>query len=120
MGAPNGPVRTRPVFDCTAVCPYDNVSGREEPAKGTERKALSRLGSLFHYWFLNAKRLFHMLIGLAFMVSTIAGASLTYSEWEGYRKTPEAGMVHFAMFGGFTIFLAILCLYSFVRARNVR
>ncbi len=61
-----------------------------------------------------------MLIGLAFMVSTIAGASLTYSEWEGYRKTPEAGMVHFAMFGGFTIFLAILCLYSFVRARNVR
>jgi len=81
---------------------------------------LSRLGGLIQYWFLNAKRLFHMLVGLAFMALTLAGASLTYSEWEGYRKTPEEGLVHFTMFGGFTVFLAILCLYSFVKARNVR
>ncbi len=47
-------------------------------------------------------------------------ASLTYSEWEGYRKTPQLGPVYFAMFGIFTVFLAILCLYSFVKARNVR
>jgi hypothetical protein len=81
---------------------------------------LSRLGSLFHHWFLNAKRLFHLLIALAFMVLTLMGASLTYAEWEGYLKLPEQGLVHFTMFGGFTVFLAILCLYSFAKARSVR
>jgi hypothetical protein len=48
------------------------------------------------------------------------GVSVTYSEWEGYRKTPEQGLIHFTMFGGFTVFLAILCLYSFAKARSVR
>jgi cytochrome b subunit of formate dehydrogenase len=81
---------------------------------------LSRLGSLFHHWFLNAKRLFHLLIALAFMVLTLMGASLAYAEWEGYLKLPEQGLVHFTMFGGFTVFLAILCLYSFAKARSVR
>jgi len=81
---------------------------------------LSRLGSLFHYWILNAKRLFHLLIALAFMFFTLIGASVTYSEWEGYRNFPEQGLVHFAMFGGFTVLLAILCLYSFAKARSVR
>jgi F0F1-type ATP synthase membrane subunit c/vacuolar-type H+-ATPase subunit K len=61
-----------------------------------------------------------MLIGVAFMLLTLMSASLTYSEWEGYRKTPELGPVYFTMFGIFTVFLAILCLYSFVKARNVR
>ena len=65
-------------------------------------------------------RVFHLLIALAFMVLTLAGASLTYSEWEGYRKFPDQGLVHFTMFGGFTVFLAILCLYSFAKARSVR
>jgi len=51
---------------------------------------------------------------------TLMSASLTYSEWEGYRKTPGFGPVYFTMFGIFTVFLAILCLYSFVKARNVR
>lgn len=81
---------------------------------------MSRLGSVLHYWFVNAKRLFHLLIALLFMLLTLMSASLTYSEWEGYQKTPEEGLIHFSMFGGFTVFLAILCLYSFVRARNVR
>ena len=61
-----------------------------------------------------------MLVGLAFMFLTLMGASVTYSEWDGYRKTPESGLIHFTMFGGFTVLLAILCLYSFVKARNVR
>jgi len=87
---------------------------------GQGRKDLSRLGSLFHHWILNAKRLFHLLIALLFMGLTLMSASLTYSEWEGYRKTPELGPVYFAMFGGFTVSLAILCLYSFAKARSVR
>jgi O-antigen ligase len=87
---------------------------------GQERKALSRLGSLFHYWFLHAKRLFHMLIALAFMLLTFAVAYQTFEEWEDYRKTPAAGLLYFELYGGFAVFLAILCLYSFVKARNVR
>ena len=81
---------------------------------------MSRLGNLFHHFFLNAQRLFHLLIALLFMGLTLMSASLTYSEWEGYRKTPGFGPVYFTMFGIFTVFLAILCLYSFVKARNVR
>jgi len=61
-----------------------------------------------------------MLIGVAFMVLTLAVAFQTFAAWEDYRKTPELGLVYFTMFGAFTIFLAILCLYSFVKARNVR
>ena len=81
---------------------------------------MSRLGSLLHYWFLNAKRLFHMLIALAFMVLTLAVASQAFIEWEDYRKTPESGLLYFEIYGGLAVFLAILCLYSFVKARNVR
>ena len=80
---------------------------------------MSRLGYLFHYWFLNARRLFHMLVGLVFMVLTLAGAAVTLSEWELYRRTPELGSTHFTLVGSFTILLAILCLYSFMKARNV-
>jgi hypothetical protein len=118
--APNARWKAILVFDCTAVCPYDIVPGVGSAHAGEGRKDLSRIGSLLHYWFLNAKRLFHMLIALAFMFLTLMGVSVTYSEWEGYRKTPEEGLVHFTMFGGFTVFLAILCLYSFAKARSVR
>jgi len=63
-----------------------------------------------------------MLIGLAFMVLTLMGASVTFSEWKDYQKTPELWVSRFTFFGlgGLTILLAILCLYSFVKARNVR
>jgi hypothetical protein len=81
---------------------------------------LSRLGNLFHHFFLNAQRLFHLLIALAFMVLTLAAASQTFLAWEDYRKTPDAGLIYFELYGGLAVFLAILCLYSFVKARNVR
>ena len=81
---------------------------------------MSRLGNLFHYWFLNAKRLFHLLIALAFMVLTLAGAFQTLVAWEDYRRTPASSLVYLRLYGGFTVFLAILCLYSFTKARSVR
>jgi len=81
---------------------------------------LSRLGSLLHNLLLNTQRLFHLLIALAFLGLSLAGASVTYSEWEGHKKYPGQGLIHFWLFGGFTIFLVILCLYSFAKARNVR
>jgi hypothetical protein len=107
-------------FDCATDCAYDTVPGIESARPGQGWQALSRIGSLFHYWFLNAKRLFHMLVGLAFMVLTLIGATVTYSEWDGYRKTPESGPMLVYIFGGFTVLLAILCLYSFAKARSVR
>ena len=91
-----------------------------QSAREGGKAILSRLAQLVRSCFLNAKRLFHLLVALAFMALTLAGASLTYSEWEGYRSYPEGGLIHFSMFGGFTVFLAILCLYSFAKARNVR
>jgi hypothetical protein len=83
-------------------------------------KDLSRIGSLLNQCVLSAKRVFHLLIALAFLFLTLMGASVTYTEWEGYRQAPQQGYIHLAMFGGFTIFLAILCLYSFAKARSVR
>ena len=68
----------------------------------------------------NAKRLFHLLVGLAFLVLAAAGATVTFAEWQSYLKTPSAGAVSFVLYASFTVFLVILCLYSFVKARNVR
>ncbi|MGO8813411.1 MAG: hypothetical protein ACLQVG_01920 [Terriglobia bacterium] len=81
---------------------------------------MSRLGSLLHYWFVNAKRLFHLLIALSFMGLTFAVAYQALIEWQDYRKAPTEGLLYFDLYGGFSIFLAVLCLYSFVKARNVR
>jgi hypothetical protein len=85
-----------------------------------ERKELTRLGSLLHRWFLNAQRLFHMFVGLAFMGLALAAASQTFLAWEDYQETPASGLLYFKLYGGLTVLLAILCLYSFVKARNVR
>ena len=61
-----------------------------------------------------------MLVGLVFMFLAMAGVAVTFSEWEYYQKAPEVGPARFGLVGGFTVLLAIFCLYSFVRARNVR
>ena len=81
---------------------------------------MSRIGSLLNQWFLHAKRIFHLLIALAFMFLTLMGVSVTWAEWEGYREAPAQGIVHLTLFAGFTVFLAILSLYSFAKARSVR
>ena len=83
---------------------------------------MSQLGSRFHYWFLNLKRLFHLVITLAFMVLTLVCASQTYVAWQDYRKAPDAGLLYwqFPLYGAVTLLVAILGLYSFVKARNVR
>jgi putative flippase GtrA len=44
---------------------------------------------------------------------------VAFSEWEFYRKAPDVGLLRFSLVGGFTILLAIFCLYSFAKARNV-
>ena len=81
---------------------------------------MSRLGYLFKHLFRNAKRLFHFLVGLTFLILAVAGAAVSFDEWQNHLKSPEAGLVSFVLYASFTAFLIILCLYSFVKARNVR
>jgi len=61
-----------------------------------------------------------MLVGLAFLVLAAAGATVSFSEWHNYLKSPSAGLAGFILYASFTVFLIILCLYSFVKARNIR
>ena len=81
---------------------------------------MSRIGSLLNQWLLHAKRIFHLLIALAFMFLTLLVGFQAYVEWGEYRKAPGQGLVYVYMYGGFAIFLAILCLFSFAKARSVR
>jgi hypothetical protein len=57
---------------------------------------------------------------LAFLVLTLAGASVSIRLWGDYRSAPEQGLVSFELVVGFTLLLFILCLYSFAKARSVR
>lgn len=61
-----------------------------------------------------------MLIALAFMGLTLAVASQAFVEWQDYRKTPSQGLLYCDLYAGLSVLLAILCLYTFVKARNVR
>ena len=85
-----------------------------------EDKVLSRLEGILQHLFLYAKRLFHMLVGLVFLFLAIAGASVSVSEWNYYRKMPAVGPLRFSLIAAFTVLLFIFCLYSFVKARNIR
>jgi uncharacterized membrane protein len=81
---------------------------------------LSKLSDLLAQWFRHAQRLFHLLVGLAFLFFTLAGASVSFMEWRYYQQTPSAGLMRFGLLAGFTVLLFIFCLYSFVKARSVR
>ena len=81
---------------------------------------LSKLGYVFTQVFRNVQRLFHLLVGVAFLVLAAAGATVSFSEWQTYLKSPSVGLVGFILYASFTVFLFILCLYSFAKARNIR
>jgi cytochrome b subunit of formate dehydrogenase len=81
---------------------------------------LSNLGYLFSHFFRNAQRLFHMLVALAFLMLAVAGASVSFWEWQYYHKSPSVGLVRFGLFASFTVLLIIFCLYSFAKARSIR
>ena len=81
---------------------------------------MSNLGHLFSHWFRNAQRVFHMLVGLAFLIFAVAGASVSFWEWQYYVKSPSVGLVRFVLFASFTVLLIIFGLYSFAKARSIR
>ena len=61
-----------------------------------------------------------MLVGLAFLMLAVAGASVSFWEWQYYLKSPSVGLVRFVLFASFTVLLIIFCLYSFAKARSIR
>ncbi len=67
-----------------------------------------------------AQRLFHMLVGTAFLLLALAGAGVSFSEWQFYRRSPSVGVARFSLLAGFTVLLIVMGLYSFAKARNVR
>jgi len=81
---------------------------------------IGRLVSGLRSGWRQTRRLFHLLVGLAFLVFAALGASLTFSEWQTYTRTPSNGIWRFATIAGFTLLLLIFGLYSFVKARSVR
>ena len=81
---------------------------------------MSKLGNLISHSFRHAQRLFHMLVGMAFLVLAVAGAGACFSEWQFYLKSPSVGLVRFILFASFTVLLIIFCLYSFLKARSIK
>jgi len=81
---------------------------------------VSRLGLLISRAYRQALRLFHMLVGMAFLGLAVAGATLSVREWQGYRESASLGLARLYLFAGFTVVLVVCGLYSFVKARSVR
>jgi len=81
---------------------------------------LGKLGDFLSSWFLHAQRLFHLLVGVAFLFLAFAGAHVSLAEWMFYRHEPASGLVRFYLVAGFTVLLILFSLYSFAKARSVR
>lgn len=81
---------------------------------------MSKLSELLGRWYRHVQRVFHLVVGLTFLILALAGALLSISEWRSYRENQALGWAHFGTMLAFTILLVILSLYSFVRARSVR
>jgi len=93
----------------------------EAPSPGGHRaNVLSKWLSLIGRWFLHAQRLFHLLVGLTFLLLAAAGATVCFSEWRFRLRDPSVGLIRFGMVAGFTVILIIFGLYSFLKARSVR
>ncbi len=80
----------------------------------------SSIGILVGQLFRRAKQLFHMLIGVAFLFLTAAGASVSIDLWKEYQTMPNSGPWAFSMVACFTVLLLLFSLYSFLKARSVR
>jgi hypothetical protein len=78
------------------------------------------IGERLSYGWRQARRIFHVLIGLTFLFFAAAGATLSYSEWQAYSQAPANGIWRFAVLTSFTVLLVIFGVYSIAKARNVR
>ena len=109
-----------PRFDSCSVHFYHDHAPDFYTRLGRERICLNSMGELLSRWFRHARRFFQMMIGLAFLCLAVAGGLVSFSEWRTYQANQTLGWSHFGAMLAFTIFLIILSLYSFLRARSVR
>jgi hypothetical protein len=84
------------------------------------RPRLPGVGERLSYGWRLARRVFHFLIGVTFLILAAAGATLSYSEWQVYSREPANGIWRFATLSGFTVLLVIFGVHSIAKARNVR
>lgn len=99
------------------------MSSMQAPPQSPRREPRSGLrvaGEHLSYGWRQARRIFHVLIGITFFFFAAAGATLSYSEWQAYAREPASGIWRFAMLSSFTILLLIFGVYSIAKARNVR
>jgi hypothetical protein len=80
---------------------------------------VSKLDQLISNGYRQALRLFHVFVGLVFLCLGVAGATVSFAEWELYRRFPSFGLTRLYLFAGFTVLLILFGLYSFVKARGV-
>jgi len=78
------------------------------------------VGRLVKQGWRHTRRLFHLAVGIAFLLLAAAGATQSFAEWQAYAQKPLNGMWRFDVVAGFTVLLLIFGLYSFVKARSVR
>jgi divalent metal cation (Fe/Co/Zn/Cd) transporter len=70
--------------------------------------------------FRQARRLFHLLVGLVFLFLAAGGGIVSWQEWLEYRQAPAQWPIRFGVVAAFTVLLIIMGLYSFAKARSVR
>lgn len=81
---------------------------------------MGKLSELLSRWMRHAERMFHVLVGVVFLVLAFAGATVSITEWQYYESSPSQGLLRFGLLASFTVLLFIFCLYSFLKARSVR
>ncbi len=89
-------------------------------ARGLGGESLGKITKVLREVSRHFQRLFHVLVGMAFLFLAFAGASVSWNEWRLYRASPSVGLLRFGLLAGFTVLLVVFCLYSFVKARSVR
>lgn len=89
------------------------------PSSGSNEKAGRLMAQIGRGW-RQARRLFHVLVGITFLFFAAAGVTLSLAEWRAYVEAPSNGLWRFGMMAGFTLLLLIFGLYSFVKARSVK
>jgi hypothetical protein len=95
----------------------------EAPHRKPDRRSGSRppgFGERLSYGWRQARRIFHVLIGITFLLFAAAGATLSYAEWQAYAQTPANGIWRFAVIAGFTVLLVVFGVYSIAKVRSVR
>ncbi len=101
------------------------MSSTQAPLRSPNRESQPRtrlpgVGARLSHGWRQARRIFHLLIGITFLFLAAAGATLSYSEWRAHVEAPANGIWRFAILASFTLLLVIFGVHSIAKARSVR